>query len=177
MRSRSQNALRAVIAVVSVGLAVLTMTVGPLGSVTAALVLVALTPFVVLDPGSRLTALLLGLHGVHWLVSNTVPDGARDWALTLIVACGLLTIHLCAALAAALPVSAPVPRASVERWVRRGLVVVGLSVPVWALLVAQTVSRPGGDSVTTYAALAALGLLGLALWLSISQTPRPRPER
>ena len=177
MRSRSQNVLRAIVGVVSVGLAVLTVTTGPLGSVVAALVLVALTPFVVLDPGSRLTALLLVLHGVHWLMSTTVPAGLRDWVLTLVMACGLLTIHLAAALATALPQSAPVPRASVERWGRRGLAVLGLSVPVWALLVSQTSSRPGGDSVVTYAALAALALLGLALWLSLAHTPVEHRER
>jgi hypothetical protein len=167
MRSRSQNVLRAFIGLTSVGLAVLTVLVGPLGSLVAALVLVALTPFVVLDPGSRLTALLVALHGVHWLMSTRVPDGLRDWALTFVAAVGLLALHLSAALACALPEAAPVPRASLKRWGRRGLAVVGVSVPVWALLVAQTVSKPEGDTVATYAALAALGLLALALWLSL----------
>lgn len=177
MRSRSQRVLRAVIAVVSVGLALLTVAVGPLGSVVAALVLVALTPFVVLDPGSRRTALLLALHAVHWLMSNTVPAGLRDWALTAVVALGLLTIHLAAALASALPPAAPVPRASVMRWSRRGLTVVGLSVPVWVLLASQTAARPDGDSVATYAALAALAALGLALWLSLVDPTGRRRER
>ena len=36
--------------------------------------------------------------------------------------------------------------ADVAGW-RTGLAVVGLSVPVWALLVAQTTARPDGDSV------------------------------
>ncbi|CAN7384891.1 hypothetical protein [Knoellia sp. LjRoot47] len=177
MRSPSQNALRAVIGVVSVALAVLTVVVGPLGSLVAAAVLVALTPFVVLDPGSRLTALLVTLHGLHWLMSNTVPEGVGDWVLTLVVAVGLLTIHLSASLSSALPPSAPVPRASVERWVRRGLAVLGLSLPVWALLMSQTASRPAGDSVVTYAAVAALALLGLALWLSVAGPPERRDSR
>ena len=69
MRSRSQNVLRALIAVVVrrarrarpwlVGTAA---APSPLRSSSS-----ALTPFVVLDPGSRLTAVLLALHGVHWL--------------------------------------------------------------------------------------------------------------
>lgn len=176
MRSRSQGVLRVGLGVVSVALALLTVAVGPLGSVVAALVLVGLTPFVVLAPPSRLTALLLALHGVHWLMSNRVPDGLRDWALTVVVALGLLTIHLCASLAACLPAAAPVPRASTTRWARRGLAVVGLCVPVWALLVSQTHSRPAGHPVLTYAALAGLGVLALALWLSLvgprSQRPR-----
>lgn len=174
MRSTSQTVLRLGIGVVSVALALLTVAVGPLGSVVAALVLIGLTPFVVLDPGSRLTALLVGLHALHWLMSHRAPDDIGDWVLTLVVAVGVLAIHLGAALAAALPASAPVPRASGIRWVRRGLAVVALSLPVWALLVTQTVARPSGDTVATYAALAALAVLGLALWLSLA--PRTRRE-
>lgn len=166
MTPPSQSALRAVIALTSVGLAVLAVTAAPLGSLVAALILVALTPFVVLDPGSRLTALLVALHGVNWLMSNNVPDSAREWLPTLVTAVGLLVIHLAAALASALPEVAPVPRASLLRWGRRALVVLGLSVPVWALLVSQAASPPEGDSVMTYAALAALALMGLALWLA-----------
>lgn len=173
MRSTSQTVLRVGIGVVSVALALLTVAVGPLGSVVAALVLVGLTPFVVLDPGSRLTALLVGLHGLHWLMSHRAPDDLGDWALTLLVAVGMLAIHLAAALAASLPVAAPVPRPSAVRWARRGLVVVGLCLPVWALLATQTVARPDGDTLATYSALAALAVLGLALWLSLA---RPRRE-
>lgn len=177
MRSPSQTALRVVIGSVSVGLALLTVLVGPLGSVAAAFILLVLTPFVVIDPGSRLTALLVALHGVHWLMSNSVPDGWRDWSLTIVVALGLLTLHLAAALSSALPVAAPVPRASLRRWAIRGAAVVGLCVPVWALLAAQTVSRPGGDPVVTFAALAALAALGLALWLALVEPPGQRSGR
>ncbi|MDT0215643.1 hypothetical protein Q9R29_17260 [Rothia sp. ARF10] len=173
MRSTSQTVLRLGIGVVSVALALLTVAVGPLGSVAAALVLVGLTPFVVLDPGSRLTALLVGLHGLHWLMSHRAPDDPGDWVLTLVVAVGMLAMHLAAALAAALPASAPVPRPSAVRWARRGLAVVGLCLPVWALLITQTVARPDGDTLATYSALAAVAVLGLALWLSLV---RPRRE-
>ena len=172
MRSTSQTVLRVGIGVVSVALALLTVSVGPLGSVVAALVLVGLTPFVVLDPGSRLTALLVGLHGLHWLMSHPAPVEVGDWVLTLVAAVGMLAIHLGAALAAALPASAPVPRASTVRWTRRGLAVVGLCLPVWAVLVTQTVTRPDGDTLATYAALAALAVLGLALWLSLIRRGR-----
>lgn len=166
MSSPSQNVLRVVIAAVSVGLALLAALTAPLGSLFTALVLVALTPFVVLDPGSRLTALLVGLHGVSWLASTTAPSSVRDWVLTIAMTLGLLTIHLAASLASALPRAAPVPRASLLRWGRRAVTVVGLSVPVWALLVAQSASPPAGDAAVTYAALAALALLGLSFWLA-----------
>jgi len=175
VRSTSQTVLRMGIGVVSVALALLTVAVGPLGSVVAALVLVGLTPFVVLDPGSRLTALLVGLHGLHWLMSHRAPDDLGDWLLTLVFAVGLLTLHLGTALAAALPASAPVPRASASRWAGRSLAVVGLCLPVWALLATQTVARPDGDTLATYSALAALTVLGLALWISLVR-PRPRRE-
>lgn len=177
MTSPSQNVLRIVIAVTSVGLAILAATVAPLGSLVAALVLVAITPFVVLDPGSRLTALLLGLHGVNWLMSNTSPTSSRDWALTVVMAVGLLTIHLAASLASALPRSAPLPRASLLRWGRRAVAVIGLSVPVWALLVSQSANPPPGDAVVTYAALAALALLGLSFWLAQVGAPGERRSR
>lgn len=171
MTTLSHTVLRGVIAVISVALAVLSAVVGPLGSVVAALILIALTPFVVLDPGSRLTALLVGLHGMNWLSSNPVPDGSRAWTLTILVALGLLAIHLAASMTSALPKAAPVPRASLVRWFRRTIGVVGLSVPVWALLISQSTSRPAGDALITYAAVAALAVLALAFWLAHMDSP------
>lgn len=175
MRSRSQTVLRVVIAVTSIGLAVLTAVVGPLGSIASALILVGLTPFAVLDPGSRATAVLVALHGVHWLVSNDTPDRLGEWALTVLVALGLLAIHLAASLASAFPSSTPVPRASLRRWLRRTLVVIGLSLPVWAVMYVQSASPPDGDSVLTYAAVAALAVLALAFRLAHAASAPARP--
>lgn len=170
--STSQQALRAIIALVSVALVVLTWTTSPMSSLAAAFVVLLFTPFAVLDPGSRLTALVLALHGGHWLMSNRAPASTRDWALVGIVAVGILTMHLCAALAASLPPAAPVPAASSRRWGVRGLAVVGLSVPVWALLVLESRTLPAGDSLATYVALSAVALLGLAIWLTLrSEAP------
>lgn len=163
--STSHKVLRLLIAVPSVGLALLAALAAPRGSLVGAAVLIVLTPFVVLDPGSRLAALLLALHGVNWLSSTDFPTQAREWALTVAAAVALLVIHLATALAAALPPSAPLPRPTIIRWVRRGLTVLGLSVPVWALLISQTVASPPGVPFLTYAAVASLAILALAFWM------------
>lgn len=178
MTSPSQKAVRAVVAVASVGLAVLTTVVAPGGSLVAALVLVGLTPFVVLDPASRLTTVLLAVHAGNWLMSVPVPDGLGDWLLVVVAAVALVSIHLAAALAAAFPPAATVPAATLRRWGRRSVAVLALSVPVWALLVVQSGAAPDGDAVLTYAALAALALLAYAFWQSGSRPvagPAARP--
>ena len=177
MTSPSQNVLRVLIAASSVGLALLAALAAPRGTLVGAAVVLLLTPFVVLDPASRLTTLLLALQGVNWLSSTVVPAQARDWVLTLVAAVALLTIHLAAALAAALPGAAPIPRATLARWGRRGLTVIALSAPVWALLVAQTMNSPDGDSLATYAAIASLAVLTLAFWLAHNTTASSEPGR
>lgn len=163
MMSAGHKALRTFIALSSVVLALVPF-VASLGSLVGAVGLIVLTAFVVLDPGSRLTALLLGLHCVNWSVSTAVPTQFRDWVLTLVAATLLLAIHLAAALASSLPPSAPFPRPTLRRWGRRALTVVGLSIPVWAVLVAQTVSTPEGDSLATYAAVVSLAIFAFAFW-------------
>ncbi|MEO7268919.1 MAG: hypothetical protein ABIW49_06920 [Knoellia sp.] len=173
MTPTSQKVLRTLIAVPSAGLGVLAAFAGSQGTLVGAFVLTVLTPFVVLDPASRLTTLLLGLQVVNWLSSTQVPGTTREWALTFVAALALLTIHLAAALASALPPAAPLPRATVVRWVGRGLIVVGLSVPVWALLVAQTADAPPGLPSMTYAAVASLAILALSFWLTQAQAPTP----
>jgi len=175
LNSPSQKVLRILIAVPSVALAFIAALAGTSGTLLGALVLTVLTPFVVLDPASRLTTLLLGLHAVNWLSSTSVPATAREWTLTFVAALAMLTIHLAAALASALPPAAPLPRATVARWIRRGLTVVGLSVPVWAVLVAQTAGAPAGVPFMTYAAVASLAILALAFWLAQAQTAGQAP--
>lgn len=175
MTPTSRRVLQLLIAVPSVGVALLAALAAPRGTLVGAAVLVVLTPFVVLDPASRLTMLLLTLQSVNWLSSTGVPAGLRDWALTLVAALALLSIHLAAALAAALPPSAPLSRATIQRWVRRTLTVIGLSVPVWAVLVTQTYGAPAGIPLLTYAAVASLAILALALWLAHAQDTTPSP--
>lgn len=171
--SPSHRALRVLIATWSVGLSLLAAFATPAGTLFGAAILIFLTPFVAVDPASRLTALLLALHGANWLWSTEVPADGDDWALTGIAAVVLLTIHLAAALAAALPPAAPLPRATLLRWTRRGLTVIGLALPVWALLVAQSAGAPPGVPVITYAALASVATLALAFVLARAQD-RPR---
>lgn len=177
MTSSSQKALRATIAVASVGLAVLTTVAAPGGSIVAALVLVGLTPFVVLDPASRLTTVLLAGHAGNWLMSVPVPDRLGEWLLVVVAAVSLATIHLAAALGAAFPAAATLPAATLRRWLVRSLVVIGLSVPVWLLLAAQSGAAPEGDPLLTYAALAALAVLAFGFWQAGARTAAaPQPD-
>lgn len=171
MTSSSQRAVRAVLAGASAGLAVLTTVVAPGGSLVAALVLLALTPFAVLDPSSRLTTVLLVGHAGNWLMSVPVPDRLGDWLLVVLAAVALASIHLAAALASAFPPAAALPRPTLRRWARRSAAVLGLSTPVWALLVVQSGAAPAGDAVLTYAALAALALLAVAFWRAGARQP------
>lgn len=164
--STSQKVLRALIVVPSVALALLTAFTTPRGTVVGALLIVGVTAFAAVDPASRIMSLLLAVHAVNWLSSAVVPTDIGDWALTLAAALTLLTIHLAASLAVALPPAAPLPRATVRRWVRRALTVVGLSLPVWAVLVAQSRSAPAGVPLLTYAAVASVAILSLAFWLT-----------
>lgn len=173
MNPTSQKILRVLIAVPSVVLALLATLATPRGTLVGALVLIVLTPFIVLDPASRLTTLLLALHGLNWLSSTVTPVDARGWALTLVAALCVLTIHLAAALASSLPPAAPLPRPTVLRWVRRALAVVGLSIPVWALLVVQSAGAPAGVPLITYAAVSSLAILALAFWLAQAQSLPP----
>lgn len=163
MMSAGHKALRTLIAFSSVGVALMAY-MSPLGSLIGVVVLIVLTVFVVLDPGSRSTALLLGLHCVNWLASTTVPTQVGDWLPTLVSATVLLVIHLAATLASSLPPSAPLPRPTLRRWGRRALTVIGLSTPVWAALVTQTLSTPEGNALATYAAVASLAIFALAFW-------------
>ena len=93
-----------------------------------------------------------------------------------LAALAVLTIHLAASLASALPPAAPLPRATVRRWVQRALTVLGLSLPVWALLVAQSANAPKGVPLMTYAAVAAVAILALSFWLTQSRTATQGPH-
>lgn len=176
MISVSHKVLRALIVVPSVAVALLTALATPHGTVVGAIALTVLTAFAALSPASRMTSLLLVGHGVNWLSSAVVPAGLRDWVITFVAALAVLTIHLAASLASALPPAAPLPRATVRRWVRRALTVLGLSLPVWALLVAQSANAPKGVPLMTYAAVAAVAILALSFWLTQSRTATQGPH-
>ena len=176
MTSTSQRVLRATIAVASVALAALTTLTAPGGSLVLALILVGLTPFVVLDPATRLGTLLLAGHAVNWLDSVPVPEEPGNWLPVLAAAVLLATIHLAAALSSAFPASADVPGATVRRWARRSAGVLALSLPVWLLLVAQSAAAPEGDPLLTYAALAAVGLLALGFWQAATRSRTSAPS-
>jgi Na+/melibiose symporter-like transporter len=69
----------------------------------------------------------------------------------------------------------PVPTPTVRRWVRRGGVVAALTVPVWVVAALAAQQDGLGEVGLTYAAIAAVAVLTLAVWLrSREDTPRSR---
>jgi hypothetical protein len=171
--SPSQLVTRAVLAVASLGVLTLALVASPDVVLVVAVVLVALTGYAAWRPESPAVAVLVGGHVLSWVVSVPVPVVLSAWLGLLAAAVLLLVVHLAAALAASLPPAAPVPAASVRRWVSRGAVVVGVLVPVWALALLSGRRGGLGDVGLTYAAIAAVAILTLTIWL-VSRQPRVR---
>ncbi|PRY56320.1 hypothetical protein BCF74_11937 [Knoellia remsis] len=170
--STSQRVLRALMGAAATAVALASWLATPGGSLIAALGLVVLTAFVVLDPGSRRTTLLMALLAAVWLWSAPAPSSLRHWALTFLVALALLVVHLAGALATVLPPAAPVPAATLRRWLRRGVGVVLACVPVWSVMIVATRAAAPGDAFLMYAALA--GLVGVGAALALSTRPPKR---
>ena len=165
MTSRDQLVLRTVLVVASLGVLALTLTASPSPLWLAVVVLLALTGYAAWRPESALVAVLVGGHVLHWVVEVPVPSTSGRWLALLGAAVLLLVVHLAASLAASLPAAAPLPGPTVRRWLRRGGVVALLAVPVWAVA-ALAVQRAGlGEVGLTYAAIAAVAVLTLAVWL------------
>ncbi len=171
--SRSQTVLRTVLAVASLGVVVLTVVASLAPVLLAAAVLVLLTGYAAWRPESSLVAVLVAGHVLHWVVAVPVRAGLGAWVQLLVAALLLLVVHLAASLAASLPPAAPLPAQTVRRWVRRGSVVAALTVPVWAVAALAEQQEELGEVGLTYAAIAAVAVLTLAIWL-LSREPRAR---
>jgi hypothetical protein len=173
--SRSQVVLRTGLVVASLGVLVLTIVASPAPVLVAAVVLVVLTGCAAWRPESSLVAVLVAGHVLHWVVAVPLRAGLAPWVQLLAAALLLLVVHLTASLAASLPPAAPVPTPTVRRWVRRGGVVAALTVPVWAVAALAAQQEGLGEVGLTYAAIAAVAVLTLAVWLlSREDTPRSR---
>jgi len=163
--SSSQAAVRSLLVVASLALVALTLVAAPHGLVVAAVVLVPLALWTAWRPESPwATALVAGLV-LHWVATVPVPSSTGAWLRLLAAAWLLLVVHLSAALTASLPPSAPLPRATLRRWGRRGAVVAGVILPVWALALVAGEQGVGGEVGLTYAAIAAAAVLALAVHL------------
>jgi hypothetical protein len=171
--SRSQASLRTVLVVASLGVLVLTVVASPAPVLVAAAALVVLTGYAAWRPESSLVAVLVAGHVLHWVVAVPVRAGVTAWVQLLAAALLLLVVHLTASLAASLPAAAPLPAPTVRRWVRRGCVVAALTVPVWAVAALAAQQERLGEVGLTYAAIAAVAVLTLAIWL-LSREPRAR---
>jgi hypothetical protein len=163
--SRSQLVVRALIVLASLALVALSFAVAPQGILVLAVVLVALTAYAATHPESWLVTLLLVGLVLEWLATVPVPSSLGQWLVLLVAAwCGLV-VHLTASLAASLPGAAPIPAATVRRWLLRGATVGAVVVPVWALAAVSALQAVPGTVGLTYAALAGIGLLSLGVWL------------
>lgn len=152
---RDQLLLRGAGAVATVGFACCVAIAGDLAPL-GLLVLTLIGALAILNPHTQVpVALMIYLLGV-WVVN--VPAG---WHLaTLPAAWCLLVIHVSAALAAAVPSSAPLPAELWWRYSRRLLVVGAIVTGFWLLTgLHAAAALPGGP----YAAVAALALIGGAL--------------
>jgi hypothetical protein len=168
--SASQKAVRALLGTHSLALAALTLVAAPHPVPVLAVVLGALSAAAAARPGSWFVAVLLLGHALHWTMSVPVPTTVSAWVTLLVAAWLALVIHACAALAAALPPQAPVPRITVRRWVRRTAAVMGMVVPVWVLASVAGQQQVAGEVSLTYAAIAGVAVLALTVWL-LSREP------
>ena len=142
----------------------------PAPILVVSVVLVALTAYAAVRPQSWVvSALVVGLV-LSWLASVPVPGSVRQWLEVLLAGWLVLVVHLSASLAASLPGPAPIPAASLRRWGRRGALVSGLMVPVWAVTTTSGLQGVPGEVGLTYAALAAVTLLGLGAWLVMKRS-------
>lgn len=171
--SRSQAVLRALLVLASWGVLVLTLVASPAPVLLAAVVLVVLTGYAAWRPESSLVTVLVAGHVLHWVVAVPVRTELAAQVQLLAAALLLLVVHLTASLAASLPPAAPIPVPTVRRWVRRGSVVAALAVPVWAVAALAAQQGGLGEVGLTYAAIAAVAVLTLTIWL-LSREPRAR---
>ncbi|MGA8980588.1 MAG: hypothetical protein WB473_15875 [Pedococcus sp.] len=170
--SSSQALVRVLLAVSSLALVALTSVAAPQGVVLGAVALFVLTVGTVWRPEAPAAGLLVIGLALHWLTAVPLPTSTASWLQLLVAAWLLLVVHLSAALAASLPPGAPVPGHSARRWSRRGAVVAAATVPLWALAYGASRQAVPGEVWLTYAAIAALAILTLAVWL-LSRDPRP----
>ncbi|WP_392545072.1 hypothetical protein [Oryzobacter telluris] len=105
----------------------------------SAIAVLLATLWAVRRPGGWGAFALLVVQVLAATVPWAVPTSLVDWALAAAAATAVVTTHLSLALLAAWPVRAELPRASLDRWVRQGAVLV--LVGVVAALVGALASR------------------------------------
>jgi hypothetical protein len=161
----SQGLLRLGLVLSSLGLTALALWSSPQPAWVLGGALVLLTALAARRPESLALPGLLVAHVVHWYTVVGSPDATGGWVRLLLAAWLLLLVHVCASAAAVWPPEAPLPRAAVGRWGRRTAAVAALTVPVWGIAALGSSQRPVGEVVLTFAAIAALVLLGGAAHL------------
>jgi hypothetical protein len=167
--SWSQLCLRLVVVLASAGLCIVT-AVSSYAWWPVIVLLAVLTFLAARRPESPFTLALLALHAIQWVAIVPVPDGLAGWLRLLLAAVLLLLVHLGAAASVVWPERAALPGKAVRRWTLRALTVAGVTVPVWALAALVHDRSLAGDLTLTFAAMAAVALLGGTLHLMTRDT-------
>lgn len=163
--STSQAVVRGLLLASSIALVATTLVAAPDELLLGVVVLLPLAVWAALRPESPGANLLVVGLALYWVGTVPVPVTTQAWLLLLAAAVLLLVVHLTAALAASLPPGAPIPGVSLRRWGRRGAVVVAATVPLWALSFGAGREAVAGEVSLTYAAIVAVAILTLAVWL------------
>ena len=166
----SHVGLRAVMALAALGLTLLPFTASG-GMVPFAAVLVVLTVVAVARPESIAVLVLLVGQAVHWTTTAPVPDRLPQWLTVLGGAWLALLVHVTASAGVTWPAKAPIPRRALLRWAARAAIVGLAVVPVWAVAALTREQSLRGEVSMTYVALAALSLLGGAVFLLARPSP------
>lgn len=166
----SHIGLRVVMTVAALGLTLLPFTVSG-GMPAFAAALVVLTVVAVARPESIAVLVLLVGQAFHWTTTAPVPERLPQWLAVLCGAWLALLVHATASAAVTWPAKAPIPRRALLRWAARAAVVGLAVVPVWAVAALTREQSLRGEVSMTYVALAALTLLGGAVFLMARPSP------
>jgi len=116
-------------------------------------------------PDSHTAAVVMAIVVWQWLAS--IDDAMTPWVIAL--AALLFVFHAAVALMAVAPVSAEIEWSVLVRWVRRGVVVVGATAAMWALVAVMNERRAAGNVALTVVGL--LVLTALVLVMRIASRP------
>jgi hypothetical protein len=122
----------------------------------------------VVRPDSHTAAVVVAIVVWQWLAS--IDDSTTAWSIAL--ATLLFVFHSTVALMAVTPIGAVIEWSVLMRWSRRGAVVVGATVVMWALVVVMNERRAAGN-----VALTAVGLLVLTTLVLVMRAMIPPTDR
>jgi hypothetical protein len=162
-----QTLLRVLVLVGAVGAFAATSAAAGGAPPLVAVVVVVLAGVCALDPESHVGLLIVGIVGVHWLVS--VDDSSTPWSLA--AGGALATMHLAMAAASVAPPAARWTGAMTRRWGRRAAATGAITAAVFGAVLVVGEGRVGGTAIVLVAALVSVMAAG---WWMRSAAVRPR---